>query len=516
MTGSLTIQVSKDMMVAMALVGRDGTLELTPENIKKTIEEAGIKTGIDNDAIAMIANGEAYNSEIIIARGKEAVPGADAHYEFKFDTGKKEYHPSVLEDGSVDYSFQRQLVKEGDVVAVYVPPKAGFFGFTVFADVVAPVPSKGCRKLEFNGVEMYDEEVIATKDGEVQLNGDTLSVVDYLTIPGNASNVMGDIVYNGDIHIKGDVLAGTSIISSGNVYIDGDVEAATIDAGKDIIVKKGIHGQQRGVIKAGGSVCACFIEEATIIAGEQVRFNYSYNSHVFSMKDVIAEGRYGSVIGGDIEAHEKIIINSAGNEAGTVTTLKIEETSGSISQSCVIDVKKRLFPGTEILFGTNGIVPHEVAGEYHIVHGVVKYYEHGSFVEEIVTVAHSEERKKTILLVDDEPIILKTFFTYLKNDYNVLAVSSAKDAFKVLDKTLPDLMLLDYNMPVMDGGQMLEQIRKTTWRTYHDVPVIFASAVADKDVVRKCLSLYPQGYLVKPLSERDLKDVLKGFFAKKE
>lgn len=515
MKGTINISISKDMMSAYALIEKSDYEEVSVSAIKDALATLGVKAGIDTDAINAIVERELYGEEITIAKGKEAVLGSDAHYEFKFDTSKKEYKPSVLEDGSVDYSFQRQLVKTGDVVAVYVPAKSGYFGYTVFADVVAPVPSKGCKELECSGAKQVENDVIATKDGEVSLVGNSLSVIDYLTIDGNASNVMGDIVYKGDIHIKGDVLSGANIIATGNVYVDGDVEASVIDSGKDIVIRKGIHGQQKAIIKAAGSVCASFVEEATVIAGEQVRFNYSYNSHIFSMKDVIAEGRYGSVVGGDVEARNMISINSAGNEAEVSTVLRIEETMGHISQTSLVEIKKKLYRGAEIQFGMVNASYRELKGEYHLVRGVVRFYELGTFEEEQVYVPAAEEKKKTVLLVDDEPIILKTFFTYLRNDYNVLAVSSAKDAFKVLEKTIPDLILLDFNMPVMDGGQMLEQLRKTTWRPYHNVPVIFASAVADKDVVARCLSLYPQGYIVKPLGEKDLKNAVDRFFAKR-
>lgn len=67
--------------------------------------------------------------------------------------------------------------------------------------------------------------------------------------------------------------------------------------------------------------------------------------------------------------------------------------------------------------------------------------------------APSEDKKYTILLVDDEPLILKTFYSYLCKHYHVLAVTSAGDAFALMENTLPDLILLDYMMPHMDGGK---------------------------------------------------------------
>ena len=109
-------------------------------------------------------------------------------------------------------------------------------------------------------------------------------------------------------------------------------------------------------------------------------------------------------------------------------------------------------------------------------------------------------------------MILKTFYSYLHEYYNVLAVTSAGDAFALMENTIPELILLDYMMPHMDGGQMLENIRKASWKGYNKIPVIFITAMPQKSVVKKCLSLYPQGYLLKPISRDELLNTLEHFF----
>ena len=162
---------------------------------------------------------------------------------------------------------------------------------------------------------------------------------------------------------------------------------------------------------------------------------------------------------------------------------------------------------------------HFITGEYHRVCGVIQHYPVGEFDEEYYQMIEWEKEKtvrKTILLVDDEPMILKTFYGFLKDEYNVSAVNSAKDAFNYLEKHIPDLILLDFNMPNMNGGEMLERMRKLTWKKYCNVPVIFVSALTDRALILKCLMLYPQGYLMKPIRKDDLLLAVKNFFEKPE
>ena len=110
--------------------------------------------------------------------------------------------------------------------------------------------------------------------------------------------------------------------------------------------------------------------------------------------------------------------------------------------------------------------------------------------------------KGHILIVDDDKNMLKMLRMFLVDDYNVTIVDSGKLALEAVIKKTPDLILLDYMMPLFDGPHVLEIIRKR--EESKNVPVLFLTSVTDREKILECLSLNPQGYLVKPISREDL------------
>jgi len=513
MFGTLNIYISTDMMQASAAIDPTGHEYITEALFKSKMTELGIKAGIKQDAIQELLIDTNVGKEMIIAEGKPATAGRDGYFEFMFSTDNEGYKPSINEDGSIDYSVQRSLVTKGDLLGAYHAPKPGFFGYTVFSSVVAPVPPKDDSKIKLENVEEIDNNYYALIDGEASYKNGILSVNDVLNINGDASIVMGVIEYSGDIIINGDVLTGTVIKTSGSVTVAGTVEAATITAGKDIFVRKGIQGKEKAMIRAGHDVVAAFIEEATVVAGNSIRFNYSYCSNIISGNEIIADGRHGSVLGGTASAAKLIRTKYAGNDVGVKTKLSINKGGERISDDSTIIIEKTAYDGSYLFFGDeNYVAGSGNHGEYHLVQGIVKKYEIGEYTPMVEIRIENEVVRKKVLLVDDEPIILKTFYRYLREDYDVSAVTSAKEALKVMDTVHPDLLLLDYNMPVMDGGQLLQEMRKRTWKNYHNVPVIFVTAVTDKSTIEKCLSLYPQGYLIKPIGQEALQNAVKKYF----
>lgn len=116
--------------------------------------------------------------------------------------------------------------------------------------------------------------------------------------------------------------------------------------------------------------------------------------------------------------------------------------------------------------------------------------------------ADGEEAKKHILVIDDDPIMLRLIKTELKDEYNVATAISGKIALNFLQKKKTDLILLDYEMPEENGPAVLEKIRKID--ELKDIPVVFLTGINEKEKIQRVLSMKPQGYLLKPIEHDKL------------
>lgn len=109
---------------------------------------------------------------------------------------------------------------------------------------------------------------------------------------------------------------------------------------------------------------------------------------------------------------------------------------------------------------------------------------------------------QSILVVDDDPVFLKMMRGFLEEDYQVTTVKSGKLAIKFLERQKPDLIILDYMMPEWDGATTYQLIRSK--ESTKKIPIIFITGVTDKSKVMECLSLKPQGYIVKPVTKAEI------------
>ena len=112
-----------------------------------------------------------------------------------------------------------------------------------------------------------------------------------------------------------------------------------------------------------------------------------------------------------------------------------------------------------------------------------------------VVVENNSERK-CILAIDDNSFQLRMLNELLKDTYDVEMATSAMKAMTMLGKKIPDLILLDYEMPICDGKMALQMLRELD--EVKDVPVIFLTGVKDSAHINAELALQPAGYLLKP------------------
>lgn len=121
-------------------------------------------------------------------------------------------------------------------------------------------------------------------------------------------------------------------------------------------------------------------------------------------------------------------------------------------------------------------------------------------------------KKKKILVVDDSMMVRQSMIELLGKDYEVAVVESGVAAIRVITLNRPDLILLDYEMPVCDGKQTLEMLRSE--KEFADIPVIFLTGRGDAQSVKNVLDLKPAGYLLKYLNHEEIKRNIDDFFKK--
>ncbi|MBD5521996.1 MAG: response regulator [Lachnospiraceae bacterium] len=130
--------------------------------------------------------------------------------------------------------------------------------------------------------------------------------------------------------------------------------------------------------------------------------------------------------------------------------------------------------------------------------------------DEAKTGAEAEsDARKHILVVDDDPIMLKTVKEQLHDDYDVGMAINGKIAMKFLERKRTDLILLDYEMPGENGPAVLAKIREND--ELKDIPVVFLTGVSDRDKIKEAIVLRPQGYLLKPIDHNKLMETINNF-----
>lgn len=118
--------------------------------------------------------------------------------------------------------------------------------------------------------------------------------------------------------------------------------------------------------------------------------------------------------------------------------------------------------------------------------------------------------QRTLLLVDDDAVMIRTLREGLSTSYKVLPANSGANALKILARAKPDLILLDYEMPEMNGPQVLEALRANPETA--NIPVMFLTAKTDTESLAKIDALKPQGHMIKTLPLTEIKGIIQGFF----
>lgn len=123
------------------------------------------------------------------------------------------------------------------------------------------------------------------------------------------------------------------------------------------------------------------------------------------------------------------------------------------------------------------------------------------------------QKKPRILIVDDSMTVRESMKQLLQEDYEIALAESGIAAIRAITLDEPDLVLMDYEMPVCDGKQTLEMLRSD--ESFADTPVIFLTGRRETQSMIEVMPLKPEGYLLKSLKPEEIKKEIDAFFAKK-
>ncbi|MCR5157482.1 MAG: response regulator [Butyrivibrio sp.] len=205
------------------------------------------------------------------------------------------------------------------------------------------------------------------------------------------------------------------------------------------------------------------------------------------------------------------------NWEGTVLVVLYMDEGDRPSDEAVHFLKEKLTESgvMMIVIGEKGdvlYIQNRVPGEmiYKTFIRPVDNEEYVKTINEVFSKVKAGEFRKSILIVDDDPNYLGLVREWLKGKYKVSMANSGLQAIKFLGKNKVDLILLDYEMPVTTGPQVLEMLRSE--EETRNIPVMFLTGKGDKESVMEVVALKPEGYFLKNIERNDLLDKLEDFF----
>ncbi|MCL2718072.1 MAG: FapA family protein [Lachnospiraceae bacterium] len=340
-TNQSYVRIESDNMKAWLFL-----MPVKPDEKPYTIEEVeeflishGIVFGYHTSNLSAMCKKGIYQREVIIANGEEPKNGIEGYYELHFAPQRKA--PEVKDDGTVDYASVNKLinVRVGDKLATYHPAVQGTDGSDVQGNPIKATIAKELLPLRGTHISRRDDLYFAEREGKIQIQDGKIDIQNVHEVYGDVDLTIGKIEFFGDVIINGNVETGVTIRAGRNIEVRGSVEAASLFAGGDIILQRGIQGQQKGRVSARGQIFAKFIEQTIITAGGDIFADSIMNSRINTDGKVILSGKRGMLIGGYTHALLGVSTTSIGNDVETRTVVHVGCEAEVIEKG--ISLKKR-------------------------------------------------------------------------------------------------------------------------------------------------------------------------------
>jgi uncharacterized protein (DUF342 family) len=324
------IKVSDDRMSAHLRI-RSGVVDEHEVDrklkaINSMMVEMGLKAAASFDRIidALHAGEEC---DLLLLEGIPSKPGKDGCLRLLVNPEPDLPDPDLVAKLDFkEFTFFRSI-KKGEQLAKVQPPDPGIPGRDVFGVPVPAVPGGPFRKEPGANTEYSPADksiIVASCNGRLSLEDGIPSVVDTLKVE-DVSFKTGNVSFPGSVEVGGNVLDSFVIDAKGDVGIGGVVENAQVVSEGSIVIKGGVVGGSKGLIKSKlSSVTIGYIRNQRIESHSNiVVYNEVFNAQLLACKSILMKSSSHSVVGGYLTAFDCIEVYNSGNGAGAKTFLEV-------------------------------------------------------------------------------------------------------------------------------------------------------------------------------------------------
>jgi len=341
--GELALEIPDDATrVVLSTTPPRGGKPVSEAQVMEALTAADVTHGINKETIkAALSAGPA--DQVLIAEASLPVNGEDTLFE-SLVAEAKDSRPTINADGRVDYHEIGQfiVVEAGEQLMRKHPPTPGTNGADVYGKML---PAKPGKNLDFaNGlagveIDANDKNLLkATTGGQPEIVERGVTVAPVISVK-NVDLETGNIDFVGTVNISGDVVEGMKVFATGDIVVSGMVEGAELNAGGNILIKKGVIGRgelrtEKGEpgpgaaqLKSGGSIEARFVENAIVQAAENVTVAELVSHSEMSVQNLVLVGKKGAkkghILGGKTTATMGVQAQVIGSQANVKTIVEV-------------------------------------------------------------------------------------------------------------------------------------------------------------------------------------------------
>lgn len=303
----------------------------TVQDVLRLLQNHSIVYGIRQDVVERLVREPVafVQQPVVVAVGDSPGPGIDGSIRCLYGEEAVRRGPVENEDGTVDYKEVTRLsnVRKGQLIAERIEAREGTPGRTVTGETIPARKGKEARfKIGKNVVADGEHKALyAAIDGMVvKTDNDKINVFPVYEVNGDIDYNTGNIDFLGTVVIRGNVLSGFRVKAAGDVRVTGGIEGAEIEAQGSIEIGAGVLGHNKAVLRAGVNLRSSFVQDAVIEVGQDVIVSQSImHSQVRAGRCVYCKGAKGLIVGGTVQAKDRVVARTVGNTMATPTAIEV-------------------------------------------------------------------------------------------------------------------------------------------------------------------------------------------------